>query len=186
MSHRFAPQIFAEERSTGSLIQLTDRLDLSEWSVYPSHDGRAVFFTAGTSGWRLDLETLEERELVNFAATRRGEESTIGPVVGTTGLSYDDRWWAVRFSVDGGSALAIINTETGAHDPILRRDSVGHLQFCPDDSDLLFYAGPLTDRVWVVRRDGSSNRRLYARNVEKKRMDHPRVVDSRHTGVSVR
>ena len=88
-------------------------------------------------------------------------------MVGTTGLSYDDRWWAVRLSVDGGSALAIINTETGAHDPILRRDSVGHLQFCPDDSDLLFYAGPLTDRVWVVRRDGSSNRRLYARNVEK-------------------
>ena len=162
-----APQIFAEECSTGSLIQLTERLDLSEWSVYPSHDGRAVFFTAGTSGWRLDLETLEERELVNFAATRRGEESPVGPVVGTTGLSYDDRWWAVRFSVDGGSTLAIINTETGAHETILRRDSVGHLQFCPDDSDLLFYAGPLTDRVWVVRRDGSSNRRLYARNVEK-------------------
>ena len=160
-------QIFAEERSTGLLIQLTDRPDLSEGSIYPSHDGRAVFFTAGTSSWRLDLETLKERELANFAVTRRGEESTVGPVVGTTGLSYDDRWWAVRFNVDGISALAIINTETGEHEAILRRDSVGHPQFCPDDSDLLFYAGPLTDRVWVIRRNGSGNRRLYTRNVEK-------------------
>ena len=106
------PQIFAEERSTGSLIQLTDRSDLSDWSIYPSHDGSAVFFTAGTSAWRLDLETLKERELVNFAVTERGEEGTVSPVAGTTGLSYDDQWWAVSFNVGGSSALAIINTET--------------------------------------------------------------------------
>ncbi|MDE0682265.1 MAG: oligogalacturonate lyase family protein, partial [Candidatus Poribacteria bacterium] len=37
----------------------------------------------------------------------------------------------------------------------------------PDDANLLYYAGPLTDRVWVIHRDGSRNRRLYARNVEK-------------------
>ena len=54
-----SPQIFAEERSTGTLIQLTDRPDLSDWSIYPSHDGSAVFFTAGTSAWRLDLERLK-------------------------------------------------------------------------------------------------------------------------------
>ncbi len=162
-----SPQIFAEERSTGSLIQLTDRVDLSEWSVYPSHNGCAVFFTAGTSAWRLDLETLEEQELVNFAAKKSGLENMVNFVTGTTGLSYDDCWWAVRLSVGEGSALTIIDTETGEHEIILHRDSVGHLQFCPDDSDLLYYAGPLTDRVWVVRRDGSDNRRLYTRNVEK-------------------
>jgi oligogalacturonide lyase len=37
------------------------------------------------------------------------------------------------------------------------------LQFCPDDNNLLFYAGPLTDRVWAIHRDGSGNRRLYQR-----------------------
>jgi len=46
-----SPQIFAEERDTSELRQLTDRADLSEWSVHPSHNGKAVFFTAGTSGW---------------------------------------------------------------------------------------------------------------------------------------
>ena len=175
------PQIFAEERATGELRQLTDRPDLaeSEWSVHPSHDGKAVFFTAGTSGWKLDLETLEERELVNFdvacksklavksAATAMKDEGMVASAMGTTALSHDDKWWAIRFKVGKESALAIVDTDTGEHDIILRRDSIAHLQFCPDDANLLYYAGPLTDRVWVIHRDGSGNRRLYARNIEK-------------------
>ena len=175
------PQIFAEERATGELRQLTNRTDLaeSEWSVHPSHNGKAVFFTAGTSGWRLDLETLEERELVNFdaacksklavksAATAMKDEGMVAAAMGTTALSHDDKWWAIRFKVGQESALAIVDTDTGEHDIILQRDSIAHLQFCPDDANLLYYAGPLTDRVWVIHRDGSGNRRLYARNAKK-------------------
>ena len=173
------PQIFAEERATGELRQLTDRPDLGEWSVHPSHNGEAVFFTAGTSGWRLDLETLEERELVNFdvvcksklaakgVATAMKEEGMVAAAMGTTALSHDDKWWAVKFNIGKEAALAIIDTETGEHDIILQRDSIAHLQFCPDDTNLLYYAGPLTDRVWVIHRDGSGNRRLYAQNLEK-------------------
>ena len=173
------PQIFAEERATGELHQLTDRPDLGEWSVHPSHNGEAVFFTAGTSGWRLDLETLEERELVNFdvacksklaakgVTTAMKEEGMVAAAMGTTALSHDDKWWAVKFNVGKEAALAIIDTETGEHDIILQRDSIAHLQFCPDDANLLYYAGPLTDRVWVIHRDGSGNRRLYAQNLEK-------------------
>ena len=173
------PQIFAEERATGELRQLTDRPDLGEWSVHPAHNGEAVFFTAGTSGWRLDLETLEERELVNFdevcksklavkgAATAMKEEGMVAAAMGTTALSHDDKWWAVKFNIGKEAALAIVDTDTGKHDIILQRDSIAHLQFCPDDNNLLYYAGPLTDRVWVMHRDGSGNRRLYAQNLEK-------------------
>ena len=161
------PQVFAEERATGELRQLTDRPDLGEWSVHPSHNGKAVFFTAGTSGWRLDLETLEERELVNFAATAMKDEGMVAAAMGTTALSHNDKWWAVKFNIGKEAALAIVDTATGKHDIILQRDSVAHLQFCPDDANLLYYAGPLTDRVWVIHRDGSGNRRLYAQNVEK-------------------
>lgn len=161
------PQLFAEERASGELRQLTDRTDIAEWSVHPSHNGEAIFFTAGTSGWRLDLETLEARELVNFAATAMKDEGMVAAAMGTTALSHDDKWWAVRFNIGKESALAIVDTYTGESDIILRRDSIGHLQFCPDDADLLYYAGPLTDRLWVIQRDGSGNRRLYARNVEK-------------------
>lgn len=173
------PQVFAEERATGELRQLTDRPDLGEWSVHPSHNGEAVFFTAGTSGWRLDLETLEERELVNFdvacksklavksAATAMKEKGMVAAAMGTTALSHDDKWWAVKFNIGKEAALAIVDTDTSKHDIILQRDSIAHLQFCPDDANLLYYAGPLTDRVWVIHRDGSGNRRLYAQNVKK-------------------
>ncbi len=168
VSHRTGtPQIFAEERSTSELRQLTDRDDISEWSVHPARNGAAVFFTAGTSGWQLDLETLAERELVNFNASAMREKGMIAAAMGTTAVSHDDRWWAIRFNVGEEAALAIVDTDTGDYDIILRRDSIGHLQFCPDDPNLLYYAGPLTDRVWIIHRDGTGNRRLYARNVER-------------------
>ena len=168
VSHRTgSPQIFAEERTTGELKQLTDRPDISEWSVHPSRNGKYVFFTAGTSGFRLDLDTLDACELVNFEATAMREKGMVAAAMGTTALSHDDKWWAVRFNVGKESALAIVNTDSGEYNIILQRDSIGHLQFCPDDPNLLYYAGPLTDRVWVINRDGTGNRRLYARNVEK-------------------
>ena len=168
VSHRTGgPQIFAEIRETGELMQLTDRGDLSPWSIYPSHDGNAVFFTAGTSGWRLNLDSLEEVELVNFSARRMRERGMVGAAMGTTALSSDDQRWAVRYNIDDEVALSIVDTSTGQQETILRRDSIGHMQFCPDDPDLLYYAGPLTDRVWVINWDGSNNRRLYARNVER-------------------
>ncbi len=168
VSHRTgSPQIFAEERTTGELKQLTDRPDISEWSVHPSRNGKYAFFTAGTSGFRLDLDTLDTCELVNFEATAMREKGMVAAAMGTTALSHDDKWWAVRFNVGKESALAIVNTDSGEYNIILQRDSIGHLQFCPDDPNLLYYAGPLTDRVWVINRDGTGNRRLYARNVEK-------------------
>ena len=43
-----------------------------------------------------------------------------------------------------------IDTQNGASRVILERDTIGHPQFCPDDDNLILYAGPLTDRVWTV------------------------------------
>jgi oligogalacturonide lyase len=86
-----------------------------------------------------------------------------GAAMGTTALSHDDRYWAVKFNVGKQANLAVIDTQSGESKIILQRDTVAHLQFCPDDSNLIFYAGPLTDRVWVIHRDGSGNRRLYRR-----------------------
>lgn len=164
VSHRTGkPQLFAEVRATGELLQLTDRDDLGEWSVHPSHDGRYVYFTAGTGGWRVNLQTLEEEKLVDFGAVALREKGMVAAAMGTTALSTCDRWWAIKFNVGNEACLNIIDTTTGATEIILRRDTIAHLQFCPDDANLLFYAGPLTDRVWVINRDGSNNRRLYLR-----------------------
>ena len=158
------PQIFAEDRSSGNLIQLTNRDDLGDWSIYPSHDGRYVYFCAGTGAWRINLETCEEELLADFGSVAMREAGMVGAAMGTTALSYCDQWWAVKFNNSQGVAcLAIIDTTAGTYEIVLERDTIAHMQFCPDDSNLLFYAGPLKDRVWVINRDGTNNRRLYQR-----------------------
>ncbi len=165
VSHRSGePQIYAEERASGDLIQLTDRSDIAEWSIHPSHDGRYVYFTAGAGAWRVNIHTLEEERLADFGTVALREKGMVGAAMGTTALSSCDRWWAVKFNVGAQAYLAMIDTQEGTWEIILRRDTIAHMQFCPDDSTLLFYAGPLTDRVWVIHRDGTHNRRLYRRH----------------------
>lgn len=164
VSHRTgSPQIFAEERTSGELVQLTDQDDIAEWSVYPSHDGRYVYFTGGTGGWRLIIDTLESEQLVDFGEVTLREQGMVGAAMGTTALSLCDRWWAVKFNAGNNARLAIIDTTLRTWNVILERDTITHMQFCPDDANLLFYAGPFTDRVWLIDRNGGNNRRFYER-----------------------
>lgn len=164
VSHRTGqPEIFGERRDTGDLVQLTADDDIAEWSITPSPDGRYVYFTAGATACRVDTETFEKEVVVNFGDISMREEGMVGAAMGTTALSSNGRWWAVPFRIGEQSHLAVINTRTGNWEDILQRDTIGHPQFCPDDPSILFYAGPLNDRVWLINRDGSNNRRLYER-----------------------
>jgi oligogalacturonide lyase len=164
VSHRTGrPEVFVEERASGELIQLTDLDGIAEWSVHPSHDGRYVYFTAGAAGWRVAIETAEAELLAEFGDVALREKGMVGAAMGTTALSVDDQWWAVKFTEAGESCLAIVDTVDGSWEVILRRDVISHQQFCPDDPGILFYAGPLHDRVWVINRDGTGNRRLHQR-----------------------
>ena len=146
-----------------TLIQLTDRDDLADFSIYPSHDGQYVYFTAGSGGWRVHTTTYEEELLIDLGQATLKEKGQVGAAMGTTALSGCDQWWAIRFSDGDESCIAVVDTISGQWDVILRWASVAHMQFCPDDANLLFYAGALKDRIWVVDRDGSNPRRLYQR-----------------------
>ena len=169
VSHRTGtPQVFAYLCGAGKLLQLTDRPDLNEWSVHPSHDGRHVYFTAGVGGWRVDTESLKEEQLVEFGSKDIREKGMVGAAMGTTTLSRDDRWWAVPVKVGTRSRFLLIETETTRSQVILERDTIGHPQFHPDDSNWLRYAGSYDSRIWVIRRDGSENRLVYQRNAEMK------------------
>jgi oligogalacturonide lyase len=164
VSHRTGrPQLFVEEQATGRIVQLTDRGDLAEWSFHPSHDGRHVLFVAGTGAWRLDLDTLAEECLTEFGAVEMRERGMVGAAMGTTALSRDDRWWAIPVKSGRLSRFHVVDTRAGGSEVILERDTIGHPQFHPDDSGLLFYAGPLTNRIWVIRRDGGDHRNPYRR-----------------------
>ena len=169
VSHRSgSPQIFSFMCDSGHLVQLTDRDDLNEWSVHPSHDGRYVYFTAGCGGWRVNTETLKEEQLVEFASKDIREKGMVGAAMGTTTVSRDDKYWAVPVKTGGTARFHIVDTESLQTETILERDTIGHPQFHPDDNSWLRYGGPYDSRIWVIRRDGSGNRLAYQRNAEAK------------------
>lgn len=162
VSHRSgSPNVYAERLDRREVVQLTERDDLDEWSVHPSHDGRYVYYTAGGAGYRTSLDSLTEDELIRLPEVERRRVGGVAGEMGTTALSRDDRWWAVHYKEGAQKALTVIDTQTGQHDVILRRETIGHLQFCPDDANLLAYAGPHTSRLWIIERDGSNHRSLY-------------------------
>ncbi|MFB6138350.1 MAG: oligogalacturonate lyase family protein [Halobacteriaceae archaeon] len=136
----------------GELVQFTDD-DVDEWSVVPGPDGDAVFVTAGGRACRVDTDTCETAVLVDFPAALDlppGVAAADVSTGGATGLDPAGERWAVPVSVGEEHWLTIVDTASGAFDVVLRRDVAVQPQFCPDDPDLLFHAGPLTDRVWVL------------------------------------
>ncbi len=161
------PQIFAERRGNGDLIQLTDRSDINEWSLHPSHNGRFVFFTTKTGGWRLEMETLHEEQIVKFGCVEKAS-GMVGAGMGTTSISNDDQWWAIPVQQNGQGQLLVVDTSTGDTNTVCSNSSIGHPEFHPDDSSLLRYGGPYSHRIWVVNRNGSHHRLVYDRNVARK------------------
>lgn len=169
VSHRTGkPQIFLEITATGKLLQLTDRPDLNEWSIHPSHHGRFVYFTAGSGAWRVDTSSLKEEQLADFGSEDIREKGMVGAAMGTTTLSRDDRWWAVPVKRGPRAQCHLIDTDNGLSEVILEAPTIGHPQFHPDDPTWLRYAGPYQDRIWVIRRDGSENRLVYERDASQK------------------
>jgi len=164
VSHRGGrPQIMAEDRAAGELLCLTDRDDIAEWSVHPSPDGGRVYFTAGSAAWMVDTATGAEERLADFGAAEMREKGMVGAAMGTTALSASGDWWAVPVRTGARTRFHLIDTRKGTSEVFLERDTIGHPQFCPDDDDLILYAGPLTDRVWVTDRSGARNRRVHER-----------------------
>ena len=170
VSHRTGrPEIWCELRSTGELQQLTDMPDIAEWSVHPSHDGRYVYFTAGSYACRASTDNGTVEQLFAFGALAGRAQGMVGAAMGTTAVSHDDRYWAVPVHVGEAFRFVVIDTETGGHNTILEAETIGHPEFHPSNNNLLRYAGSYRSRIWVVGRDGSGNRLVY----ERKALDTP-------------
>ena len=111
VSHRTGrPEIFAELRDSGLLQQLTEQEGLAEYSLYPSPNGSYVYYTAFSGAWRLSTDTLEPELLLDFGDASLRSEGMVADAMGTTALSHDDRYWAIRFNTGGKACLAIIDT----------------------------------------------------------------------------
>lgn len=172
LSHRTgSPQICIEDRDTGALVQLTDEADLAEWSVIASRDGAWIYYVAGHVGKRVSPVTGAVEELVDFGPAEMREAGMVGAAMGTTALSASGRYWAVPVKTGPVSRFWLIDTEGGAADVFLERPTIGHPQFCPDDDNLILYAGPMTDRVWVTDRQGN-DRRIFRRSHDLQWITH--------------
>lgn len=167
VSHRTdRPEIHAYIPSEQLIVQLSDHDGIHEWSVHPSHDGRFVYFTAGTGAWRLDTGTFREECLADFGTVAMVEKGMVAAAMGTTSVSRDDRWWAVPVKAGTVSRLAVVDTSSGRSECIVERDTISHPQFHPDDANLLRYAGPFHSRIWTVGRNGDNNHLVYERDAE--------------------
>jgi oligogalacturonide lyase len=105
----------------------------------------------------------------------------VGAAMGTTALSANGHWWAVPVKAGAITRFVLIDTQQKSSRVFLERDTIGHPQFCPDDDDLILYAGPLTDRVWLTDRSGAKNRRLYQRENNMQWVTHEVWVPGRRT-----
>jgi oligogalacturonide lyase len=168
VSHRGGmPQIFVEQRGSGELMQVTDRDDLVEWSLHPSADGRYVYYTGATAGYRVELATLEEQQVIDLRGTTKAA-GMVAAGMGTTSLSHDGIWWAVPVRRGERAQLLVVNTVSGAAHVACENDNIGHPQFHPNDANLIRYGGPYDRRLWITARDGNGHRLVYQRDVAKK------------------
>lgn len=172
ISHRTGkPQIYLELQDTCVLVQLTDETELAEWSVIPAADGTWIYFVSGQIGRRVSPKTGEVETLVSFGPAEMREVGMVGAAMGTTALAANGRYWAVPVRTGAVSRFWLMDTERGSAEVFLEAPTIGHPQFCPDDDDLILFAGPMTDRVWATDRAGNA-RRIFTREHEMQWITH--------------
>ncbi|MBQ7063400.1 MAG: PD40 domain-containing protein [Firmicutes bacterium] len=174
VSHRTgSPQVFAYNFGEDVIEQLSDVESLNEWSVHPSADGQFVYYVANGCAMRSFVETGESEVLLSGKDLAEIGGGKVNPgtspiTPGTTAVSADDRYWAIRAVNDGVFTILIYDNLDKKWRAECSCDMVSHMQFCPDDSNLLFCAGPLKDRVWVLDRASGERKRIYTRDAANK------------------
>lgn len=145
------PNLFSIDLESGELTQISDRVDINAFSPSPSRSTPWIYVSARNVIRAISSETGEDRELCQFDTNRLGNCSlnADGSLLGI-GLRYADR-----------CELAIVETATGKVEIATEAKEVGHIQFCPTDSNLLLYSGTATQRLWLFDRRTNENTWVY-------------------------
>jgi oligogalacturonide lyase len=167
-----APQVFAEDRENDCIVQVSDVSALNEWSVHP-HEKFAYYIADGCA-LRTDVCTgitdilLTPAEASAFCGSGKINPGNNPLTPGTTAVSADGRYFAIRVVGPEGYSILILDVQNASWTKEYTGEMVSHMQFCPDDANLLFFAGPLTDRVWLLDTSTGKARRAFTRNAEAK------------------
>lgn len=144
-------QLFEVRWPDGEIRQLTDGAPIHAWSPTLSPDGARVFFVRGGSIWSMDLRTLNETLVVEFAGAQLGECT----------LSLAGDWITAAYK--RGEAQGLVTARTDGSEPSIIRfgRTVIHPQFHPLDPEWLEFAADPAPRMYRVRRDGTGLECLY-------------------------
>ncbi len=146
------PNLFMADEETGQIVQLTQLDDMNPYSAVPANDNRRLFFSTREEVRAVDLETFDEEVLASFPGCR----------VGNCNLSGDGSLIVTVVRSEGKNEIAVVETDgSGARVVFETERAVGHVQFCRAEGNLILYSSDITQRMWLVRLDGTENRPLY-------------------------
>jgi oligogalacturonide lyase len=135
-------QLYRAELSTGELAQLSEVKDFKSISFGMARNGTEAIYSAGWRVFAVDVETGEDRVLLDFEGKSPSQPS--GAPVALSGSG--DRVVVAYSPDDTCTTLAIGMLETGAFEEVCRWEGkLSHAQICPGDANLIsFDPGPDT------------------------------------------
>lgn len=145
------PNLFRIDLENGGLTQVSDRVDINAFSPSPSRCSPWIYASARNCVRAICSETGEDRELCRFDTGKLGNCS----------LNADGSLLAIALRYGDRCELAVVETATGKVEIVTKAKEVGHIQFCPIDSNLLLYSGTVTQRLWVFDRRTGENAWIY-------------------------
>lgn len=154
-------QIYRYAPDSGEIVQLTDDASVLAGTACPDPtDASRVYYMRGPELRALNVATFSERKVGTIP------EPHVGGFLQPT-VSGDGQWITVGRRRDAANwEVGVIHARTGEYSMVIRQGfPITHVQHSPK-SDLIFYVwetgGFAPQRSWVVHRDGSGNRPLYA------------------------
>ncbi|MBC7925773.1 MAG: PD40 domain-containing protein [Bryobacteraceae bacterium] len=146
-----APQLWLASLQDGSLKQLTDGVPIHPFSPAFREQTNEIVFTRGGSLWAIQLDTLEERLVIEVPRAQFGECS----------LSPDGEWATAAFKSGFFQGLVVGKLDGTGWIQIPFDRTCIHPQFHPLEPEWIEFAGDPAPRMHRVRRDGTALECLY-------------------------
>lgn len=136
------PNLHAADTRSGVITQLTNIDNLNTFSATSAAAEREIYFTAGNEVRAVHVDTLEERSLATFDGALGNLHLSGDGSLLVTGVSNGSQFTITTIATDGSGSKSVYTPPR----------SVGHIQFCPVDSDLILYSSDIDQRMWLISR----------------------------------
>jgi oligogalacturonide lyase len=147
-------QFYQTGFENGPILQITARPgSVHGYSGHLGAEGGTLLYTAGGEVRCVELESFADQPVARWEGASLGEVS----------LSADGEWLVTAMKWRGAHYLAVARSDGTESGLIFESErTIIHPQFHPLDDNIIEYAQDPAPRMWLIGRDGSGNRCLYA------------------------